>query len=293
VSALLGLVAIGSGVIVLVAWRASGNAMRPPRGEVPWSLGDYPDLAPEAIDVVSSTGVTLHGRFFRGRDAATIVLSHGYGGIQDELLPVVSTLHRASFNVVTYDMRGCGETQGEITLGAREQKDLRSVIDFAASRPDVDPERIGALGFSMGGATTILAAAEDPRIKAVVADSAWSDVRHWVKPRLSDLFLRPTWHFSPLSLKMIELRTGIRLRRLRPVEVIGRLSPRPILIIHGTDDDVVPPGDSELNRAAAGARADLWLVPGAAHGDTLRPGGATPSHRITTFFERALAASPG
>ena len=277
----------GAGALVL-AWRGSGIAMHPSPGELAWSLDDYPDLAPEVLTVKSRTGIELAGRFFRGREGATVIVSHGYGGTQDEMLPVANALHKEGFNVFTYDLRGCGVSAGAVTLGGLEQDDLRSVIDAIASRSEVDPERIGALGFSMGAATTILEAVEDPRVKAVVADSGWSDVRHWVRPRLRDVVLRPTLHFSPLSLKLVELRVGIRLGRLRPSDVIGQLAPRPILIIHGTADEIVPPSDSELNAQAAGPDSELWVIEDAAHGDTIRPGGATSSPRVVAFFESAL-----
>jgi uncharacterized protein len=290
---LAGLAAIGSGALLLLGWRASGKAMHPESGDLPWGLEDYPDLAPESIEVNSQTGITLACRFFPGRNRATVILTHGYGGNQDEMLPVARALHAAGFNVFTYDLRGCGRSGGAVTLGALEQDDLRSVVDAVAGRPDVDPERIGALGFSMGAATTVLEAADNPRIKAVVDDSGWADVRHWVRPRLSDLLMQPTRHFSPVSLKLLELRAGVRLRRLRPVDVIGRLSPRPILMIHGSADEVVPPSDGELMLAAAGQPRELWSIERAAHGDTVQPGGATTSPRVTAFFERILSPATG
>jgi len=103
------------------------------------------------------------GRFFAGSNGATIVLSHGYGGTQDELLPVVDFLARAGFSVLTYDLRGCGRSSGSGTFGALETEDLISAIDFLVARPDVDSSRVGALGFSMGAATTVMAAARDLR----------------------------------------------------------------------------------------------------------------------------------
>jgi uncharacterized protein len=264
--------------------------MHPPAGELPWSLSDYPDLMPAPVLVNSRTGVTLTARFFAGTNGATVILSHGYGGNQDEMLPVADALHAAGFNLFTYDLRGCGGSGGQVTLGALEQDDLRSVIDAVCERPDVDRARLGALGFSMGAAITVMEAADDARIKAVVDDSGWAHVRNWVRPRLSDLFLRPTRHFSPLALKLLEFRTGVRLRRLRPVDVVGRVSPRPILMIHGLADAVVPPADGELMCAAAGEPRELWNVEGLGHGDTLRPGGPTASSRVVTFLRRTLNA---
>jgi dipeptidyl aminopeptidase/acylaminoacyl peptidase len=266
--------------------------MHPATEALSWSLADYPELRPEPVELSSRTGVQLAGRFFRGRDSATVILSHGYGGNQDELLPAVGALHAAGFNVFTYDLRGCGGSGGAVTFGALEQHDLRSVVDTVARRPDVDPDAIGAMGFSMGGATTILTAADEPRIKAVVADSAWSEVGHWLKPSWRDTLLRPKAQFTPISLRMVELRAGVDLGKLRPADVIGRLSPRPILLIHGTADAVVPPGDARRNYEAVDGPRDLWYVEGAAHGDTVQPGGAASSPRVVAFFDDALRASP-
>ena len=271
------LVLVVAAGLTALAWRASSRAIHPGPPQYAWSLADYQQLKPEDVRVETSTGATLAGRFFPGRERATVVLTHGYGGSQDEMLPVADALHKSGFTVFTYNLRG------EVTFGAKEQDDLVSVVDYLSGRDDVDAERIGALGFSMGGATTLLAAAREPRIKAVVADSAWRTAKSWLRPSWN-----PRDHFSRLSLKFAEWRTGIDLDKLRPVEAMQRLAGRPVLLIHGSDDDVVLPEDSDALLSAAPG-AELWRIPGAKHGETLAPGGPTTGERVTTFFERALA----
>src|SRR5207248_5754219 len=162
------------------------------------------------------------------------------------------------------------------------QDDLISVVDYLSGRADVDGERIGALGFSMGGSATIMAAAREPRIKAVVADSAWQTAESWLRPSWN-----PRDHFSRLSLKFSEWRAGIDLDKLRPIDAMQHLAGRPVLLIHGSDDDVVLPEDSDALVAAAPG-AELWRIPGAKHGDTLAPGGPATGDRVTAFFQRAL-----
>src|SRR5690242_10172946 len=257
--------------LTALAWRASSRAMHPGQPHYVWSLADYPELKPEEVRVGA-----LAGRFFPGRERATIILTHGYGGSQDEMLPVADALHRSGFTVFTFNLRR------DVTFGAKEQDDLISVVDYLSGRSDVDAERIGALGFSMGGATTLLAAARDPRIKAVVADSAWKTAKSWLRPDLN-----PRNHFSWFSLKLVEWRAGIDLDKLRPVDAMRHLSGRPVLLIHGSEDDVVLPEDSDA-LAGAAAGVELWRIPGAKHGDTLAPGGPTTSERVAKFFERAL-----
>ena len=265
------LLLVAAAGLTALAWRASSRAIHPGPSQYAWSLADYPELKAEDVRIE-----TLAGRFFRGRESATIVLTHGYGGNQDEMLPVADALHRSGFTVFTYNLRS------EVTFGANEQDDLISVVDYLSGRPDVDAERIGALGFSMGGATTIIAAAREPRIKAVVADSAWRTAKSWLRPSWN-----PRDHFSRLSLKFAEWRAGIDLDKLRPVDSIRALGGRPVLLIHGSDDDVVLPEDSDALVAAAPG-AELWRIPGAKHGDTLAPGGPTTAERVTAFFQRAL-----
>ena len=283
------LVLVGLALFAL-AWKASSDALHPGPGTYEWSLADYPRLQPEEVHVNSRTGAVLAGRFFPGSSRATVLLVHGYGGNQDELLPVAGALHDAGFSVFTFDSRGSGRSSGTITFGARERDDIESVVDYLTTRPDVDAGRIGALAFSMGAASTIMAAAGDKRIKAVVSDAGWADVHHWLRPRLQDMFVHPRDRFTPLSMKLIELRTGIDFDKLKPGDVVGDLAPRPLLLIHGTRDDVVPPSDADELFAAAKEPKELWLVQGAAHGDTLRPGGPTSSERVVAFFRDALGS---
>lgn len=242
---------------------------------------------PEPVHVASPSGARLVGHFLAGRSRATVVLTHGYGGTHAELRPVSDALWAAGFSVFAYDLRGCGASTGAITFGAREQDDLIAVVDELARRPDVDPRRIGAYGFSMGGGTTLLAAARDRRISAVAADSAWSDVKHWLRPTVRSL-LHPRDPLSLLALKRAERRYGFDLGSLRPARSISTIAPRPLLLMHGTDDDVVPAADAYENASNAGPEAELWIVEGGRHGDSLAPGGAASSERLVEFFRRGL-----
>jgi len=282
------LLILAAAALLGLGWNASNRALHPGPTGYAWKLDDYPGLEPEQVTVESSTGATLAGRFFKGQTSRTIVLLHGYGGNQDEMLPVADELHEAGYGVFPFDQRGSGKSTGETTFGAREQDDLISVVDYLVSRPDVDRERLGALGFSMGGATTLLTAAREPRLKAVVADSAWSDVRRWLRPSVGDVFVHPRDRFTALSLKLAELRTGTDLDDLRPAQVIDRISPRPLLLVHGSGDEVIPAVEAERNFEAAKEPKKLVVVPGAGHGETIAPGEPSTRSDVLEFFDRAL-----
>lgn len=283
------LIVLCCAILGLLVWRASEQALHPLVTSYP-GLSHYPALKAQGVTFRGATGTTISGRFFPGRSRATIILSHGYGADQDQMLPWASFLHKAGFSVFTYDMRGYGRSGGSITFGALEQRDLISAVNYLVSRPDVDKGKIGALGFSLGGATTIMAVARDIRIKAVVDDSGYADIRHWFGDSLGEALRHPSEPFSALSLRMIEWRTGIDADALRPDATIALISPRPVFIIQGTADTVLATRNSRENFAAAKQPKELWWVEGANHGQTLQKAGSTYTRRVVTFFQSSLHA---
>jgi alpha-beta hydrolase superfamily lysophospholipase len=282
-------------ILGALGWRASGHLMYGPPAHYAWNLADYPGLArvAEPLTVRSSTGVTLVGRFFPGRRTATIVLSHGYGGNENEILPVANMLHAAGFTVVTYNERGRDGSGGQGTWGALETKDLRSVIDTVVRHPHVNPSDVAEFGFSIGADISILEAATDRRVKAVVAVASWPTLDWYMQPKLSDVVLHPSTPYSPLALWFLELRTGADLGQVRPVAAIGKISPRPILLMQGLADTDVHPHAAVINFDHARAPKQLWLVKGEGHEAMVSPGGAATSPRVAAFFTRALLRPRG
>jgi fermentation-respiration switch protein FrsA (DUF1100 family) len=273
----------------VVGWIGSERAIHRAPTTYSWSLADYPDLHPEAVTIQSRTGIAIAGRFFPGSSWTTIILSHGYGDNQEQMLPWANFLHQAGYSIFTYDMRNRGASGGDaITVGALEQEDLLSVIDYVAARPDIDPNKIGAMGVSLGGVTTILAAARDQRIKAVVDDCGFTDITSVLETAFDYFLHLPPYPFAPISVKIAELRTGQQISKVRAVDVVGQISPRPIFIIHGLDDPAVPPSHSERMYAAAGQPKQVWFVPGAKHNGSRQVAGAEYEQRVVAFFRQSL-----
>jgi len=275
-----------------VGWYASGRAIHPKQNVYDWSMSDYPNLKPEPVTFKTRDGVTLAGRFFPGSSKTTIILSHGYGDDQDQMIPWADFLNRAGFSVFTYDMRERGQSGGDaVTLGAKEQTDLVSAVDYLVTRPDVDADRIGALGVSLGASVTILGAARDTRIRAVVDDSGFSAASNVIATSFQKFLHVPAFPFAPITVKIAEWRAGADVNHVQPVKVIGSISPRPIFIIHGTADTLVPPQNSERNFAAARQPKEIWWVPGAGHVEarTLDPNDY--QLRVIQFFHQSLDVS--
>jgi dipeptidyl aminopeptidase/acylaminoacyl peptidase len=290
----LRLTALASSLVALsvvggIGWVGSERALRRPNRTFSWQLADYPHLHPEVVGIAGYGGTRLSGTFFAGRSRATIILSHGYGAHQGEMIPWADFLVRAGYSVFTYDMRARGGSGGDaITLGALEQHDLIAIVDHLVGRPDVDPARLGALGLSLGGAVTLMAAARDRRIGAVVDDCGFSDVGRAIGTAYERFIGLPAFPFAPLSVLIGEIRTGLRLSQSRPMDVVARIAPRPLLIIHGAEDREIPVAHSRRNHAAANAPKELWIVPGASHGQSREVAGPEYERRVVAFFRQHL-----
>jgi len=281
----LGLLLILFGTI---GWVGSERALHPAYPQYEWSLATYPDLHPEPIHLTSWDKIRLEGRFFRGDRRSLVILTSGYGDTQDQMLPFAEFLHQAGYTVLTYNSRARSPSGGDyVTLGVLEKRDLRSVVDYAAARGDVDAKCIGVLGISMGGSIAILSAAQDRRIRAVVDDSGFSDAPRIIAASFNHFIHLPAFPFAPLTVAIADYRAGIDVNRVRPVDVIGQISPRPVLIIHEADDQVVPTDNSLRNYAAAREPKTLWLVPGNGHGHAHTVAKAEYERRVIGFLHSA------
>jgi uncharacterized protein len=286
VAILLVLTLLGLGA---VAWVGSERALNPTLREPAQTLVDFPDLSAEEISFASRTGVTLSGRFFAGTGGATIILCHGFTGRQDDLLPLVATLNGAGFNVLTYNSRHPLEGEGVYTtFGVLEQHDLMSAVDYVSDRPDIDPNRIGVYGLSLGAATVILAAAQDERIRATVAEAGYSDADNVIADSYERYIGLPAFPFAPVTRMVAEWRTGLRMKDAQPIDYIGAMSPRPILLIHGLADESIPPDHTERLYGAAAEPKTLWLVPDAGHGAVQSTAGEVYDTLVLTFFDQWL-----
>ncbi len=286
---IIAMLAVGIVALAGICWAASDKAIHPAEHAYKWSLATYPDLKAQEIRFPTRDRLTLEGRYFQGPGPAVIVLSHGYGDVQEQMLPFAHFLHEAGYSVLTYNMRGRGHSGGTATsLGAWEQTDLLSAIDYLSSAHTDVAKDIGAWGISLGGAVSILAAAQDPRIKAVVDDSGFSDAPNVISTAFTHFIGLPAFPFAPLTVKLSEERLGIDINSVRPMDVVVKISPRPIFFIHNLGDSIVPPDNTERNLAhAQEPKSVLWIEGGQhANGHTIQK--EEYEKRVVEFFNHAL-----
>jgi len=250
-------------------------------------------------------GVLPDGRLTVDR---VIVVVHGTRtnreGPGDHLLELTAALARHGLGVLSFDMRGMGESPpAPLSMGNLEQRDVLGAVDLLRSGrlpfPELGrPRIIGGLGISMGAATLLLAAAREPAIRAVVSDSAYADaaplLEREIPKRTVAVVGRIPGVFAPSALVMARVLYGVDLFAARPVDTIARIAPRPLLLIHGAADDYVPISNfQQLDAAATSprtARVTTWVVPNTRHAQAFKNTGSVYVARVVAFFETSLGS---
>lgn len=248
---------------------------------------DYGYLG-ESITLQARAGGAFRGYFIPGSNGATIIMPPAYTGGRGVRLREAAILARQGYAIFLFESRRCAG-MGPLSLGYLEVDEVADVLDYLSTRADVDLTRVGIYGFSSAGATSIMAAAQFPQIRAVVAEGGYGNFlenalgRDEARPGFSAYFLAMYRWAVRLTYRLL---IGLDMEKLSPVTVIDNISPRPILLIYGSREASLPGGRQQL--AAAGDNAELWVVEGAGHGEYFTVASEAYESRIVTFFNQAL-----
>lgn len=290
---------LGAGALAAVAGlTVAAAAYMAHRITAPRPLGHAPgrELGTLIDDVRfrAADGVTLHGWYFgHPTPKAALALGHGFGMTRADLIDLARALRDRGYAVLLFDFRAHGASEGRrSTIGYHEARDMAAAARFLHRRPDLAGCRVGALGMSMGAAAAILGAAREPLIAAVVADSGFATLDSIVAGGLRLLYRLPAFPFAPLIVRFGEALIGAKIGQNRAIDHVGRLAPRPVLIIHGSRDRLVPVADAHALHAAAAHPKELWIAPDTGHARAATRHAADYLDRVDRFFTAALVAPP-
>ena len=222
---------------------------------------------------------------------------HGFGSNKQSrtISRPAELLASWGYAVLRFDMRGCGESEGvpARVICLEQVEDTRNALTYLASRPEIDATRIGAIGTSFGAAVAVYAAGVDERIAAVISSGGWGDGvskfrdQHaspdawdrFVKmmeegrrlraqgktlmvPRFDIVPIKPELrgNLAPGSIMEFPFDTVDSMYNFRANDVVGRIAPRPLLLLHGSRDSVTPTQQSIDLFAHAGDPTDLHLI---------------------------------
>jgi hypothetical protein len=239
----------------------------------------------EDVSVTTSDGLDLAGWYVPSKNGAAVIAFHGRTKAQ----PHARMLARHGYGVLVLDRRGVGESEGDGNmLGWGGTPDIHAAVDFLKARPDVDPARIGGIGFSVGGEEMLQAAAENPDLAAVVSEGAGT--RQTVEQH-DELSPAEFWINSP-SLVVRDLAHAVFTNHLPPPTLMSlapKIAPRPALLIwapNGGNMETMTPVYADL----IGPSAEVWEMPDAMHMAGLQAHPKEYERRVVGFFDRSLPA---
>jgi len=283
-SALAFLAALGLASLALItsrSYHAASREFHPVRGPVAWpkALGTLQGVRDVSFAYVG--GPTLHGWWAPSRNGAAVVFAHGANADRSSVLDEALAIGQAGFGVLLFDWPGHGESAGSVHWNHGEQLSLMAAIDFVLAQPDVHAQRLGVYGFSMGGLVASHVAADDRRVQAVALAAAPPSVEAVLG-----------WHYGKRGLlsylpALLAFKLGGASLDDSPLTLIGRIAPRPVLVVAGDRDGSVPLWmERELYQAAAQPKR-LYVVQSAGHG------GYTEADRafapmLVSFFTKSL-----
>lgn|SRR5688572_2544889 len=207
-------------------------------------------------------GLTLRGwscAAHRQRRGSVVYL-HGVADNRSSAVGVINHLTRRGFDVVAYDSRAHGQSDGDVcTYGFFEKRDLKRVID------SLPPGPVVLIGSSLGAAVAIQGAVGNERVAGVVAAEAFSDLRTIAIERAPRVLPRPV---IARAFRIAEDRGHFDVASVSPA-VAAALLRIPVLLIHGADDVATRPEHSRRILSALNGPKQLFLVPHAGHNQSL------------------------
>jgi pimeloyl-ACP methyl ester carboxylesterase len=282
----------------LTGGTAGGGILHPPRRGLAPDLVAQADAAfarvratREDYEAVASDGAHLRGWKVRPAPGSAtgdwVLLYHGQSDNRVGMTGQAEMLLRHGYSVVMMDARGHGMSEGDlVTYGWIERHDSQDTVQALLTREHA--HCLFASGESMGAAVALQSAAIEPGIEAVVAESAFRDLREesydyagfWMSPVLGKTLLRPV---AILAVHEGEREGSFHAEDVSPEKAVAARA-FPVLLICGLEDHNIPPRHTRAIYAAAIGHKEMWLVPGAGHTQVQGRQPEEFERRVTQFF---------
>jgi uncharacterized protein len=213
-----------------------------------------------------------------GEKRGAFLVLHGFGSNKDStnVLAPTKVLTELGYVTLRFSMRGCGDSEGEFgrVICLEQVEDTRNALTFLASHPTVDPKRIAVVGSSFGGAVAVYTGGVDERVAAVISNGGWGDgerkfrgqhksPQEWARftkmleegrahrAKTGKSLMVPRYEIVPIpphlrnnlaknSIEMFPAETAQSMFDFRADDVVGKIAPRPLLLIHAANDSVTP-----------------------------------------------------
>ncbi|MEM6312547.1 MAG: alpha/beta hydrolase [Planctomycetota bacterium] len=222
-----------------------------------------------------------------GNAERTVVLAHGLGGGKADFLPMAAQFVPHGYNVLMLDCRAHGGSGGQrSSFGKREARDVAAAFAWVVENRPTAARQLFGVGASMGAAALIHAAADNPDVDAIAVVGTYEDLGTMAGDATDQVF---TWPVSEIAkwvaLPLASAHAGTDLAAFRPADAAANLWPRPLLVVHAENDEIIPFRHAEaLHAAAAQPKRQYWSDTGG-HNELL--GSSTVGEEIRLFFDAA------
>jgi uncharacterized protein len=267
------------GTILWVSYQQTVSYLHPARQTASGEFLKASGIDFTEVGLLTEDQVKLSAWYTPPKNGAVILVAHGYGDKRSE--DFYALFASRGYGVMAWDFRAHGKSEGEFSsLGYYEMLDAKAALDFVLAQPGV--EHVGAWGGSMGAVTMIRATAHYPEIEALVADSPFATLQDEMDLRVPFRIMRALIRF------FAERKSGVTLDLVRPVEDIARIGPRPVFIIQGMADGMVPLDSAQRLYDAAREPRLLWAEKDVPHLNMYAYYKTRYTKRVIRFFDEYL-----
>jgi pimeloyl-ACP methyl ester carboxylesterase len=266
--------------------------LRPLRTSLKSTPADY-GLDAEDIRIPGPRG-ELAAWYIPARNGSTLICCHGIHDNRSQWVEQVAQLHlRRGYGALLFDFGGHGQSDPSlVTYGARETDDVAAVIEYLYRRGDVDMQRLGIMGYSLGAITAVLAMAQRPELRCLVIESGFADVERDLIKLFSRFTGLPGFPLAHLVVYWGEKIARVRLSEIRPVQVLHQIAPRAVFVIADLLDQVADePHDGRALYASAHDPKRYWLVEDTGHVQAFFEHPSEWIERVGVFLDKYLAAA--
>ena len=252
-------------------------------GKTPKSYG----LDFQWVEFHSPDGILLKGWYIPAEGSArgTIVYCHGLNRTRIEMLPQAVFGHELGYNALLFDLRHQGLSGGAITtLGYKERLDVEGAVRFALE-PKQAAQPVVLWGISMGAAAALMAAAETPKVAAMICDSSFDSFLATVQHHMKLFLHLPAFPIADEIAYLTAWRCGFRVADFDLVQAVERIGDRPVLFVAVEGDRRMPPAIARtLYNHARSPQKKILILPGNRHGEGFNQAREPYEQAVTDFL---------
>lgn len=249
----------------------------------------FDEQQPKILNVETDDGFEVEAQFIEQEKPSHkgVILAHGFRNTGEDMGKLAKFYYDQGFDILLPDARGHGESEGDyIGFGWHDRLDIKMWAEYLTTYGE---DQIILHGDSMGAATVLMTSGEElpDEVKGIIADSAYSSVKEELAHQLKHIYNLPAFPLISVTSLVTNVRAGFTFGEASVIDQVEK-NTRPLFLIHGDADDLVPTVMSEQIYDAAAGEKELWIVPNAGHTDSYKNETIEFEKRAQAFLDTVI-----